>query len=289
MGFNKDAIPDELLDNFKNGLGAYFVGAGLSIKSGYPSWSDLLNELIELAKTKAWIDKGKIDEFEQLVDDSTKFLFLAEELKLELGSSFYDFMEKRFAINKHDPVDDHEYLVKTNTDLILTINYDNLIEKAYINEYSDIPRTFTYSDPKSAANNFWKGNFFILKAHGDAKTDVDGLILSQRDYRNVLYGARGYRSLIKSIFTTKSILFLGVSLTDPEFNQLMDYLHDSYHGGGPTHYILLERKKNLKVLERRYLEDFKIQSIPFNNDKGDYSEITEFLEILANEAPIKKP
>lgn len=280
MTFDKNKIPHLLIQNFKDNLGACFVGAGLSVGAGLPSWDGLLKELIAEAKKLSWISKDKISEWEHLVNDASKFLFLAEDIKTDLASRYEEYMDERFSQKKYTPTKAHELLVKLKTNLILTINYDDLIEVAYNKMYGNYPNSFIYNQSKEAANNFWKGKFFVLKAHGDAKRDVNTLILSQKDYRRTLYREPGYRSLLQAIFTTKSILFLGVSLTDPEFNQLLDYLHDSYHGGGPPHFVLLDEINNKQTLAKQYLEQFKVQTITFSNPKKDYKEVEEFLELL---------
>lgn len=287
MSLDIRKVPSQLVENFNKNLGAFFVGAGLSIDAGYPSWRGLMQKLIEEAEKISYISKDKIEEYKTIVNDGSKFLFLAEDLKLELGTKYNEFMEKLFSSNPADPTSNHEILVKINTSIIITINYDNLLEKAYNKIYNDYPNSFTYSQSKEAANNFWKGKFFILKAHGDAKQDVNSIILSQKDYRRTLYREPGYRSLLQSIFTTKSIVFLGVSFEDPEFNQLLDYLHDSYHGGGPTHYLLIEDQKMNSTLARRYMEDFKIETITFDNKKKDYKGVEEFLNHLQSNCPRK--
>ncbi len=257
----------------------------MSVAAGYPTWEGLINELIQEAEKLSWIPREKIDEYKILIGDASKFLFLAEELRVELGSHFTKYMEQRFQFSTHTPTKNHELIVKTKCSLIITINYDDLIELAYNNAHGNYPNAFIYSQPREAANNFWKNRFFVLKAHGDAKRDIETIILSQKDYRKTLYKEPGYRSLLQSIFTTKSILFLGVSLSDPEFNQLLDFLHDSYHGGGPTHYLLVEKQKSMETMSRRYHDDFNIQTITFDNSKGDYAELTMALEVLNAEAP----
>ena len=277
-------IPRQLVDNFRSNLGTFFVGAGLSIPVGFPSWEQLLKELIVEAKKISYISPEKIKEYEAMMGDNTKFLFLAEDLKFELGGKYYEYMENRFNVSGVKPTRTHELLVNIPTNLIITINYDNLIEKAYDNLHGEYPNPFTYSQSLEAANNFWKGKFFVLKAHGDAKQDVNSLILSQKDYRRVLYRESGYRSLLQAIFTTKSILFLGVSFSDPEFNQLLDYLHYSYHGGGPTHYLLIQEEKMNNTLARRFQEDFKIETIKYSNVKKDHKEVESFLKILEKAA-----
>lgn len=284
MSFNSKKIPSSLINNFKTNQGIFFVGAGLSMSVGYPSWEGLLKGLIKEAKTQPWISKEKVKDYEGLIGDSSKFLFIAEDLKLELGEDFYKYMDKIFASNKKEPSDVHKTLVKIKSQLIITINYDELLEKAYNLVYGEYPNSFIYSQSKEAANNFWENKFFILKAHGDAKKDVKSLILSQKDYRKVLYREIGYRSLLQAIFTIKSIVFLGVSFNDPEFNQLLDFLHDSYHGGGPTHYLIIDEDSVNNTLAKRYKEDFNIYTITFDNSKKDYKFIPSFLKHLLKES-----
>lgn len=284
----KDDLPKELIDNFKSNSGVFFVGAGLSSASGFPTWDGLIGELIAEAEKVSWVPKEKIFEYKKLVTDTSKFLFLAEELRVELGSHFTKYMEQRFQYTSNTFQKNHELIVKTECSLIVTINYDDLLEQAYNSVYRIYPNAFIYSQAREAANNFWKNRFFILKAHGDANRDIDTLILSQKDYRKVIYREAGYRSLLQSIFTTKSILFVGVSLNDPEFNQLLDFLHDSYHGGGPTHYLLVDKEKSMETMSRRYFDDFNIQTITFDNVNGDYAEVTKILEVLNTEAPRKQ-
>lgn len=282
---NISDLPKELIENFEKKFGALFIGAGLSIGAGLPSWPGLLNELIKLADKTDFIPEERINEYKKLEKDPSKYLFLAEELKYELGRRFNDYFEETFGSQNFEPTYNHELIAKTDLSLVITINYDDLIERAFTKVRMNYPNSFTYSEARLAANNFWKEKFFILKAHGDAKKDVESLILSQKDYRKVFYREPGYRSLIQAIFTTKSIVFLGVSFADPEFNQLLDYLHDSFHGGGPTHYLLIEESKMMNSMSRRFLEDFNIQTITFKNDNGNYEEITSFLEILQSAVP----
>jgi hypothetical protein len=278
-------LPVDLIEAFSKNLGVFFVGAGLSIPAGFPTWDGLITELIQKGKSSGRISDDKVKEYQSLMTDTNKFLILAEELRVELGAVFTRYMEDRFQSADSQPTKNHEYIVRTNSSLTITINYDDLIEKAYNNVYGIHPNIFIYSQSKEAANNFWKNRFFILKAHGDARRDVDTLILSQKDYRRTLYREVGYRSLLQSIFTTKSILFVGVSLNDPEFNQLLDYLHDSYHGGGPIHYLLVEKPRNSSTLTRRYFDDFNIQTVEFDNDSGDFGQLTEILKMISEACP----
>lgn len=277
----KHPIPPELINNFKQKKACFFVGAGLSIAAGYPTWPGLLDELIKILKDKGTLSPEKEADYDSLKKDPSKFLLLAEDLKNEIGgTTFYDFMEDRFGKVNAVPHDNHLYIAQIPTYLTVTINYDKLIENGYGKIHGYQPNFYTYKQSREAANKFWKEDYFVLKAHGDANSDSQGLILSQRDYRKTLYKELGYRSLLQSIFTKYSVVFVGVSLNDPEFNQLLDFLHDSYHGGGPVHYALLEEANTNNTLAKRYLEEFKVQTIIYKNETGDHSDISEFLKSI---------
>lgn len=280
----KYKIPDEIFQNFKNKKACFFVGAGLSIPAGFPSWSELLDKLIKVLEDRGTMSSSKKSDYESLKKDPTKFLFLAEDIKSEIGSTaFYDYLEEWFGQADAKSTANHELIAQIPSNLTITINYDRLIENGFDQVHKYYPNYYTYKQSREAANSFWKEKYFVLKAHGDANSDPQGLILTQRDYRKTLYKEIGYRSLLQSIFSKFSIVFIGVSLNDPEFNQLLDYLHESYHGGGPTHYALLSEGNTNDTLARRYLEEFKLQSIIYTNDKGDHSEIPEFLQSVIDQ------
>lgn len=286
MAFDPKSVPPELFQNFKTGDGIYFVGAGLSLAAGYPSWSGLLSMLVDKAETLPGADPSKIAEYRSLMKDPARFLMIAEEVKVDLRLEYLRFMEQMFTDTSKKPTVAHELIVSTNAHMIITINYDDLLERAFVKVRADLPNKLTYAQSREAANNFWSERFFILKAHGDVKQDVTGLILSQKDYRRTLYRESGYRSLLQSIFTSKSIVFVGVSMSDPEFIQLLDYLHDSYHGGGPVHYLLMEESKATMIPARRFLDDFNIETIPYKNASGNHEEVIEFLRAVHKEAPL---
>ncbi len=278
MAFN---IPNDLAQTFKENKSSFLIGAGLSIPAGLPSWNGLLEYMIEKYSGLPYKLDEKLDDYKMLLTDPNNLLMIAEDLKETLSLKVYnDILEEKFGQPDVKPTENHELIIKLNPQFIITLNYDRLIENAFnkINGY--FPNFFTYKQSREAANSFWKGKFFVFKAHGDAFSDSSNLILTQKDYRKVLFRENGYRSLIQTMFTSKSMLMLGLSMTDPEFKLLLEYLHDSYHTGGPTHYLLIEKDKACNTTMKRYLDDFNIQTITFDNADGSYKEITEFLKKL---------
>ena len=280
MAFTDDHFPVEMMKSFQKKSSVFFVGAGISTEAGLPNWVDLITNLIQLASKQPWCGEDKIKEYTKLLKEGNNFLLLAEELKSEMNKTFYDYIESVFGKPNIKATPTMESILSIESNMILTSNYDRIIENTYtkLNGYS--PPTFTYSQSREIANNYWKEKFFILKAHGDAFSDVQGIILSQRDYRKTLYREIGYKSILQSIFSTKSVFFVGTSMTDPEFNLLLDYLHESYSGGGPTHYLLISSEKANPIIQKRFFEDFNIQTIIYENNSGKHSEVKDYIDEL---------
>jgi|SRR6056297_3385805 len=275
-----DTYPSELIDNIKKNRNIFFVGAGISMELGLPSWSKLIEELIELLSKQSWSEQSKIDEYRELLKKDNTFLLLVEDLKTELGNQYYDFMDAKFGKPDIGSSQTMMTILELKPSIVITSNYDRIIENTYTKLHGYAPPTFTYRQSREIANNFWKEKFFVLKAHGDAFEDVKGIILSQRDYRKTLFREFGYKSILQSIFSTKSVFFVGTSMTDPEFNLLLDYIHESYSGGGPTHYLLIEEEKALPTYQRRFLEDYRIQVLTYKNHSGKHDEVNQYLTDL---------
>jgi hypothetical protein len=121
--------------------------------------------------------------------------------------------------------------------------------------------------------------FFILKAHGDAAKPGNGIILTINDYRG-LARERAYQSLLASIFTLNSVLFVGVSLNDPELLVMLDYLADTFEPGSrPIHYALIAKEEINPIEEERWLKDYLIQIIPISS-ANDYADVPGAIEAL---------
>ncbi len=284
MAFDKNNIPEELITHLKKDNCSLFVGAGLSVASGLPTWEIMLGELIhEMGKLPFDTDSQKKD-YEKMMKDPNKYLMIAEDLKGTLGKSFNEYLERRFGDSKLKPNVNHEIIAQINFQFIITTNYDQLLEKAFAFTTHYLPAVLTNTSSRDIAYKIWNKEFFIVKAHGDVNIRKDEIVMTEKDYREIMFKNPGFQSALQVMFSTKSILFVGTSFSDPDFILIMRYLHTAYHGGGPTHYILTNQNDVLDVEAKRYMSDFNLHSIKFD-PKKDYEEITEFLSILHKEAP----
>lgn len=282
MAFDATKIPIDLINSFKNERGGLYIGAGLSQAVGLPNWEGLLSDLIALSEKVSYKPNREfIDNCKELSKQSSKFLILAQELKDFLQDSFRKYIIEKYSDNCPPPSSIHLKLISISYKFIITTNYDTLLENAYVQVNNKQAKVYTFKDSPDIAYDLWNGRPFILKAHGDANKTQQGIILTEKDYREILFQERGYQSILQSLFTTKTILFIGTSLVDPELKLLLSFIHSSFHGGGPTHYALISEKEMNTVEAESWRKNFNIQIIPYS-PVNNHEEVSHFIDTFCN-------
>ena len=282
MAFDRSIIPKELVDSLKKDKAGIYVGAGLSQSVGLPGWHTLLKELIELAREISYQPNEKfLADLAELITDPGKYLIAAQELKDFLGDELRKYIIAKFSDNCPGPSETHRLIIKLPFKFFITTNYDTLLENAFVQVNKKQAKVYTFKDSADIAYDLWNGTQFILKAHGDANKAQAGFILTEKDYRQILFQERGYQSILQSLFTTKTIVFIGSSLSDPELKLLLSFIHSSFHGGGPTHYALISSEFMNNAEADSWRKNFNIKVIPYD-PKENHKEIHEFLLELEN-------
>jgi len=281
MAFDASRIPDNLVAAYRENRCALLVGAGASVGAGLPTWSDFLLKMIDEAERRRVIPIDKVTEYKKLVEDPSKFLMIAGGLKEDLAGYFDDFVESTFVAPEPEPTELHEAIVTAQKlKFVITTNYDLLVELAYRKSGQYSVPVCTFKDTGEIQRRLSKREFFILKAHGDAAKSGNGIILTDVDYRELLYRQRAYQSLLSAMFSMFTIVFVGASLTDPEIKLLLGYLADEFAPTtGPNHFALMAEEDITSVEQERWFKDTKVQLLPISKADG-YRELTEFMQTL---------
>lgn len=280
MPFDQSRIPRELKQAYIANRCAILVGAGVSKGAGLPLWSELLTQMIDAAVTHRVIESTREKEYRNLVSRPEKFLMIASALKDDLRSYFDEFIVNTFINSKPSITPVHTALVELDKlQFVLTTNYDTLLERAFRRRDDDVP-VCSFTDTGEVQRRLSRREFFILKAHGDANKIGNQIILTDADYRNLLFNQRAYQSLLSAMFTMFTFVFIGASMTDPEISLLLSYISDAFSpSSGPTHYALMAEEDITQVERDRWFKDFKIQLIPISK-ADNYIELQEFLEAV---------
>lgn len=281
MAFDVSRIPNSLKEAYRDRRCAFLVGAGASKGAGLPLWGEFLGNLVATAEGDALIDKTRADMYRGLLVRPEKFLMVAAAIKSELGPLFDETVERIFLKSGAKPTDLHHGIAKLDKlPFVLTINYDTLIEDAYLAAGQKIAAS-SFVNAGDVHRRLSKREFFLLKAHGDANRVGDGIILTEVDYRSLMYSNPGYRSLLAVMFTMFSMVFVGASMADPEINLLLGYISDAFSStSGPMHYALLAEEDISEAERERWLKDFKVHIVKISK-ADNYKELTDFVHALA--------
>lgn len=284
MSFDPRNLPNSLVEAYAEGRCAVFVGAGASQSSGLPSWDEFLSLLIDRCIEENRLTEETAKDFRALVGQDGKQLKLASALKDILGETWDEVITDTFHEKDYGPSDVHKALPALDQlAMVITTNYDSLIEQSYTKESGKRPSVLNFNDGGEIRRLMHRRKFFVLKAHGDAEKPGNGIILTVADYRR-LANERAYRSLLASIFTLNTIFFVGVSLSDPELTVLLDYLADTFEPGGrPTHYALVPEDEMNEVERQRWLKDYLIQIIPISRE-NNFEQVPQALVALGERA-----
>ena len=260
-----------LAEELEKGKLIVFVGAGVSKNSGLPDWKELIKDYAEYRGIKEFTSK--------------EYLTIPEEVFERYGSlKYYEIAEKRFS-GKYFPNSIHRILKEMDLTYIITTNYDTLIEDEIknlqvVSKDEDLPYT--------------SSNKMLIKMHGDFKNK--NIVLKKSDYDNYEKNFQLISTLIKGLFTTNTILFIGYSYNDTNVQQIMNWIKEILKEETRKAFLVEFTEKDDKEEENgEQINRISLKLLTKNNDeilyadkKGrvdyDYEKtLTEFLLNIYNE------
>lgn len=264
---------------------AIFVGAGLSMPL-FPSWGKLLEEMVLSCHSRGKLCRSK-KELKTLLDNIKKgenYLDIASACVNELGTTDYrslieKYFDKNFSVT--DVPKAYRKLFELPIDVIVTTNYDLIPEKAG----SDF-RIYSNHQVSEATRAIEQGKKVVVKIHGDV-THQESIVLTNKDFAKIIHKREDVKQLLKTIFSTKTVLFLGFSLSDPHINLILQNLYTINSDMPVTHYALIAETNRFKInsLETNY----GMRVISYTPSDNSHPEVMEFIESLSFDQPDNPP
>jgi hypothetical protein len=287
-----DKIPLHLIAAASTGNLVPFIGAGVSrqatfkgSKNHLPTWIELIQELLQLARLGDFISEPDDTEIDKLLAQG-KYLMVAEFLRSALPQAEFElYVRKRFDTLNMEVGMIHHALFKLRCPLIITTNYDLLLEKAYAQKFAEYPRVSSYPHIDHVA--------YVLKFHATEEekpilfhlhgtsADPANIVFGEMDYRTLYRDAR-YRLVLTTTFLTKVVLMLGFSFTDPDLTELIGSLRHLLRGASPD-YIFLPHSEKSRI-EKLALRRYGLELIGYEPTDG-HPELAELVEYLSGFAP----
>ena len=260
-----------LAEELEKGKLIVFVGAGVSKNSGLPDWKELIKDYAEYRGIKEFTSK--------------EYLTIPEEVFERYGSlKYYEIAEKRFS-GKYFPNSIHRILKEMDLTYIITTNYDTLIEDEIknlqvVSKDEDLPYT--------------SSNKMLIKMHGDFKNK--NIVLKKSDYDNYEKNFQLISTLIKGLFTTNTILFIGYSYNDTNVQQIMNWIKEILKEETRKAFLVEFTEKDDKEEENgEQINRISLKLLSENNDEVLYENnekqfnnnyektLTKFLLCIYNE------
>lgn len=259
-----------------------FIGSGVSLWSGLPTWRGLINELVDFLKVNGHdpaLAEQELNRGDLLQAASYGFDKLTKP-------EFAEFIRKSCQLGITKPHDIHFKIISLGPNCYITTNYDKLLELSF---YKWMPETYfrTVTNKQlieTAEIVGARAKNFLFKLHGDVE-DSDSIILTREQYRALNFGGELYHALetTKTLMVSRPIVYIGFGLRDPDFLYLKDLLINTYKGGARDHYALMA---DVSDQEKDYWRrNFGIHIIDYKtliNGDGtkDHSPLLKLLDVL---------
>ena len=212
-----EKVFQKILDASQNNALSFFVGAGVSTLSGAPTWKALIDSICN----KIGIEKKETYSSDEALRIPQMFYYSLDEDK----DYYYKFVEEQLHSIDLAPNPIHKEMFNLNPVSFITTNFDTLLENAaaqYCQSFKvvacddDVPSIF--------------GDRVILKIHGDFKNH--NFVLKEEDYLNYSENYKMTETLLKSIFSTNTVVFIGYGLNDYNIKLILNWtkslLKDSF-------------------------------------------------------------
>lgn len=250
-----DAIRDDSL--------IVFLGAGVSMNSGLPSWESLIKQLMEDLIIK---------------DDDNDYLKIAQYYYDMAGQQKYfqkiDEIFLKYQNAKPNAI--HEEIQRINPKHIITTNYDSLIEKQVnqgINKYQIIKKDMDIPYSKS--------DHYLIKMHGDLLEK--NLVLKEDDYFDFENNFYMISTLIKSLIMNHTVLFIGYSLSDSTFNNIFRLIQKGFAGNAKNAFFFTPKPKEYALIEYYKNKGIRVFSGSDTEELNEGTITVKFLKQLSSD------
>jgi hypothetical protein len=212
---------DSLAEVIRERRAILFVGAGLSMTVGLPSWRQLIEHMgKELGLDPEWF----------LSADSS-YHTLAEYYRLQKGSigPLRSWMDRNWSVTEEKIRTSrlHEIVVQLDFPIIYTTNYDANLETAFRVHGRDYVKIANTRDIAKANDTVTQ----IIKYHGDFEDD-QSLVIAETDYLNRLGFSSPLDIKLWADALGRTLLFVGYSMSDLNIRLLLHKLAQIWRDSG---------------------------------------------------------
>lgn len=236
-------IPKALQDSIQNEQLIIFIGAGLSIGSGLPSWGKIVEDILRY--NEQYVDNAQayIMALDTGIMSPLEVLDKLSEHKKIIYKSFENILKKPM------PSSETHALLSRLTKRFVTTNFDTLIESN-----AALTNIITHESNYNLSK-IDDDDEYVVKIHGDISR-VDKCIIFSEQYDALYKDEQLATFQLKKLLSKYNFLFIGFSFNDPYVKDLFGYVSSLMDGYGPKHYFISDNDVNIENLESININDY---------------------------------
>lgn len=239
---------NQLIKAKQDGNLVVFVGAGISNSSGVPLWGELVKKMT--------LSLGDID-----VDyEKNPQLYHQEHGEV----NYYKKIEDILDLDNKKPNIIHSEIFKLNPSHIITTNYDNFLEKENSNQGKNY-----FVIKKDQDLPYSSSDKLIIKMHGDLETR--NIVLKEDDYFHYSDNFKLIEYFIKSVFSSKQVLFIGFSFSDRNLKLIIESVRTILKNSYKPPFLFIPKSENrINTRDVNYFKNRGINVIGYENEIENY-------------------
>jgi hypothetical protein len=198
-----------------------FVGAGVSMAVGLPSWKTLVDHLLKELQLGPEVIDGMNDGYQML----------AEFYRLKQGGMgpLRSWLDRNWkvATDKVSQSELHKLIVEFDFPAIYTTNYDRNLETAFEIHHKPYAKIANAKHIADAAQDITH----TVKYHGDFDDDAS-LVITETDFLDRLSFDSPLDIKFRADALGRTILFIGYSMSDPNIRLLLHSIWQTWERSG---------------------------------------------------------
>jgi hypothetical protein len=212
-----------------------FVGAGLSMPMGFPSWTRFLQDLARecglSAEIATLLANGQYDEAADRIEQGLSPILFNRRFTHTFGNW------KSEACALRGPVLALPHLA---AGAVVTTNFDRILERVFAGAGAPFKHVAWGSQVDQIRRAVTENQPFLVKLHGDAEERTNR-VLTKREYDTHFApgNPEGLRAQLRRVFQGRTLLFVGCSLgVDRPMDILLEIMKQA---SGVEHYAIVEK------------------------------------------------
>lgn len=269
-------LKTELIDTVNSGSAWAFVGSGVSVDAGYPSWRGL----VELVMKSINEDKRR-----SILDD----VRYQNALEAEQYDACFSAIERGAGRTElEQKIREHlapgakgaiaSILASWPFAAYATSNYDSLLEKTLRDQPGVwIPVGNTDAELPKVSRD---ATGVVWHVHGAAEMGADKsrLVLTVQDYDSIYVDTSRLHRQMAGVLTQRRIVFVGFGFKDPEFVRLLKLVARYTDPARPI-IAFLSEVPNDAARRLELLEDYNVEVIPYRVVNGSHADLLDQLKL----------